>query len=138
MIQLAYVSNASDLMSSAKLASLLRQARSANERAGITGMLLYKDVSFLQVLEGPAEVVHDTYAEIMRDPRHHKVKMLYDRVIVDRDFPDWQMGFRNLDGTDLGEVLGYSEFMEAPDVVRGFFENLTTAKKLLLLFRSQS
>ena len=55
MIQLAYVSNASRLMSSASLSMLLRQARASNKRHDITGMLLYKDGSFLQVLEGPAE-----------------------------------------------------------------------------------
>ena len=138
MIQLAYVSNAVHLMTETDLTDLLRQARAINEAHVITGMLLYKDRSFLQVLEGDSDAVHTLYARIVRDPRHEKVKTLYDEPIAKRDFQEWTMGFRNLNGSDLESLVGYTDFMDKPDVARTFFEDLTTAKKLLLLFRSKS
>jgi hypothetical protein len=138
MIQLAYVSNAVQLMSEADLTALLQQARAINAEHGITGMLLYKDRSFLQVLEGDSESVHTIYARITRDARHEKVRTLYDEPIHKRDFSDWTMGFRNLTGSNLESLVGYTDFMDKPDVARTFFEDLTTAKKLLLLFRSKS
>lgn len=138
MIQLAYVSNSVRLMSEMDLTDLLIQARTINAEHGITGMLLYKDRSFLQVLEGDSESVHAIYARITRDRRHEKVRTLYDEPIDKRDFPDWTMGFRNLSGSDLESLVGYTSFMDKPDVARTFFEDLTTAKKLLLLFRSKS
>jgi hypothetical protein len=138
MIQLVYVSNAVRLMAQPDLTVLLEESRIANTRQGITGMLLYKDRSFLQVLEGEADDVHETYARIIRDSRHEKVRTLYEQPIAGRNFPDWSMGFRNLDGTPLSQLPGYSDFMDKPDVARQFFDDLTTAKKLLLLFRSRS
>jgi hypothetical protein len=138
MIQLVYVSNAVQLMSRSDLTALLEQARAINRDFDITGMLLYKDRSFLQVLEGPEQSVRTIYARIMRDTRHEKVKKLYEQPIARREFADWTMGFRMLDGTELSELVGYCDFMDKPDVARTFFEDLTTAKKLLLLFRSKS
>ena len=138
LIHLAYVSTAVRFMPVDELTALLEQARQKNDRLGITGMLLYKDKSFLQVLEGEPDAVHELYQRIQRDDRHEKVKTLFDEALDTRDFPEWTMGFQNLDGTDLSELEGYSDFLETPDTARTFFEHQTRAKKLLLLFRANS
>jgi hypothetical protein len=138
MIQLAYVSQSIGLMSQQQLLELLDQARAINTEAGVTGMLLYKDGSFIQVLEGDEEAVRAIYGRIQRDPRHENVKTLYEEPAERRDFADWAMGFHNLNGVDLTALPGYSDFMDSPDLARSFFEDLTRAKKLLLLFRSKS
>lgn len=44
--------------------------RTNNERAGITGMLLYKDGNFMQLLEGEKEAVLRLHKNIIVDPRH--------------------------------------------------------------------
>ncbi len=54
MIHLCYVSTAKYLMTQEELLKLLNVARQSNSKLGITGMLLYKDMSFLQVIEGEA------------------------------------------------------------------------------------
>ncbi|MCB1773911.1 MAG: BLUF domain-containing protein [Gammaproteobacteria bacterium] len=125
-------------MARRELVALLRQARRNNARHDVTGMLLYKDKSFFSVLEGECDPVHAIFARIARDRRHEKVKTLYEGPVRERDFVDWTMGFSNPDGGNLSDEAGFTNFMDAPDVARSFFDDLTTAKKLLLLFRSRS
>ncbi len=138
LCQLAYVSSAAHLMSLDELTALLDQSRRKNDRLGITGMLLYKDGSFLQVLEGDPDAVRTLYQHIQRDERHIKVKTLFDEPVRARDFPQWSMGFQNLDGLDLARIDGYSDFFDNPVTARAYFSDRTRAKKLLLLFRSKS
>jgi hypothetical protein len=138
MIQLTYVSQSVGLMSQQKLIELLDQARAINAEADVSGMLLYKDGSFIQVLEGDEDAVRTIFDRIRKDPRHENVRTLYDEKIARRDFPAWAMGFHNLNGLDLTTVPGYTDFMDTPNMARAFFDDLTRAKKLLLLFRSKS
>ena len=138
MIQLAYVSTATRLMSQDDLAGLLRQSRTFNAAHDITGMLLYKDRSFIQVLEGDEEVVMPLYDRIRRDLRHEKVKTLFVSDIDERDFATWSMGFKNLDGVDVQSLQGYCDFMEQGETARAMFEDLTRAKRMLLVFRTKS
>ena len=70
MIRMVYISSAVRLMTDAELVSLLRQCRANNEKAGITGMLLYKGGNFMQALEGPEEDVDRLQRRIETDPRH--------------------------------------------------------------------
>lgn len=138
MIQLAYVSTATRLMSTQGLAELLAESRAFNADHNVTGMLLYKDRSFLQVLEGSEDDVVPLYDRIRRDLRHEKVKTLYMRDVPARDFPDWTMGFKNLNGIDVTQLDGYTNFMESGETARAMFEDMSRAKKLLLLFRAKS
>ena len=52
LILLAYTSVAAHPMTHDELLSRLNSARTSNQRHGITGMLLYMDNCFFQVLEG--------------------------------------------------------------------------------------
>ena len=52
MIQTAYVSRAAETMTQENLLALLQQCLANNEAGGVTGMLLYGNETFLQVLEG--------------------------------------------------------------------------------------
>ncbi|HXM00556.1 MAG TPA: BLUF domain-containing protein [Rhizomicrobium sp.] len=93
MRQLVYVSAASRTLSPADLDSILASARRANPQHDVTGMLLYIDLGFLQVLEGPADGVETTYRRILNDDRHTAQRILVDRTGRDRLFGGWSMGF---------------------------------------------
>ena len=75
------------------LTSACLLARIKNQRLDVTGMLLYHQGSFLQVLEGPAAAVDPLLATIGADQRHHKLMLLLRREIEARNFADWKMGF---------------------------------------------
>ena len=74
-----------------ELDDILQTARAHNGRVGITGALISRWDLFLQLLEGPAEAVAETYDRIRRDRRHVEVTLLGTTRTAERLFPDWQM-----------------------------------------------
>jgi hypothetical protein len=120
------------------LAELLEVSRRKNAELGISGMLLYKDLSFLQVIEGPHEAIRTLYQTIRVDDRHGRVRVLFEEPVAAREFADWSMGFQNLDGEDLSTFDGYTDLMQSGDSARRFFEHPTRAKRLLMQFRALS
>ncbi|GAC96740.1 hypothetical protein PHSY_004324 [Pseudozyma hubeiensis SY62] len=98
LIQVVYTSSArSRLMSIDEVKSILRASRANNTAKGITGLLLYRDGSFAQFLEGPAHAVDSLYDTIERDQRHHGVIRVLRQSVTKRDFRQWSMAFRDLD-----------------------------------------
>lgn len=89
---LVYVSHATAEQTETAVERLLLDARANNARDGITGVLLHRDGSFMQCLEGTEAAVHRTFARIQADPRHDGVIVLLDEPIPERSFPDWTMG----------------------------------------------
>jgi len=93
LIQVIYVSAARNLFNSTQLRELLRLARIKNQRLDVTGMLVYHEGSFLQVLEGPPSAVNPLLETIDHDQRHQRLMLLLRREIEERNFADWKMGF---------------------------------------------
>lgn len=102
-----YLSNASIKFSEEDLRSVLAKSRHNNSPLGITGLLLFYNGAFLQVLEGEEIAVRRLYLKIMKDPRHTSVITLFDKEIEHRDFADWSMGFRNLSSAEWNQMAGY-------------------------------
>ena len=73
------------------LTSILMQARENNARNGITGALICREDVFLQILEGPRDLVTSTFSRILRDERHVDVVNLLSSEIHRRLFPEWSM-----------------------------------------------
>ncbi|MEK6343585.1 MAG: BLUF domain-containing protein [Curtobacterium sp.] len=89
------------------LDELLVHARTANESVGITGLLLYKDHRFLQLLEGPETAVREKMTYITEDPRHDHVTVLLEEQVPERQFPGWTMGYAAEDALQHADVPGY-------------------------------
>lgn len=89
---LVYVSHATAEQTEAEVERLLLDSRRNNARDGITGVLLHRDGSFMQCLEGAEAAVRRTFARIQADHRHDGVIVLLDEPIDARSFPDWTMG----------------------------------------------
>lgn len=97
MIQLAYTSIANREMKQSALLSLLQQARMFNSKHNVSGILLYKDKSFFQVLEGETESIDKLMLSISGDTRHRSVNIIYRRALETRNFVAWSMGFVNIE-----------------------------------------
>jgi hypothetical protein len=110
VIQLIYQSAARGRFGPQELTELLKRARDNNAQRGLTGMLLYDDGSFLQVLEGERDPVLEVYTRILKDPRHDSITKLLEREADERTFGDWQMGFVAVGGIAVS-IPGYSEFL---------------------------
>lgn len=111
LVEIMYASRATQDFSQQDLAELMKKARANNRHMGATGMLLYSERSFLQVLEGPANAVSKLYAEIGRDPRHDELQLLLRAEIEERVFEDWQMGCAVIPGSRLATLDGFCHFM---------------------------
>ncbi len=136
LFHLGYVSTETGDLGSGGMVTLLTEARRTNTLRYITGLLLHRDRSFYQVLEGAEDVVRRTFDSIEKDERHTAIDVLFEGEIDEREFPDWQMGFLNLDGVDIETLEGYSDFLSREDNAKEFLENLSRGKRLALMFRS--
>ncbi|MFZ0828030.1 MAG: BLUF domain-containing protein [Verrucomicrobiia bacterium] len=135
LYQIVYTSTASESFSRADLKELLMESVQRNTRAGITGLLLYNDGTFMQTLEGEEPVVMALFTKISRDPRHHHVIALIHGPINRRDFSDSAMAFRDLNSPELRELPGYSEFLNTPLNGDLLAPDLPKCQQLLLLFK---
>ena len=135
LFRLAYVSSARHLFSKAELLALLNQARDKNARLGITGMLLYKDGNFMQLIEGEETTIHALFAAISADPRHHQSVVVLDESITERLFENWSMGFYDLADPALQTLPGFSSFMNRSLDSQTFGEDPTGCTALFRLFR---
>lgn len=91
--RLIYVSAARESLDPAEIDGLLAISRRNNDRDAITGLLIYHDMTFIQLLEGPPEAIARCFGRITGDPRHGEVSRLIDGPTETRSFPEWQMGF---------------------------------------------
>ncbi|WP_103334276.1 BLUF domain-containing protein [Pseudotabrizicola formosa] len=94
---LAYASAAPEPVCPARLADLLDVSVRNNTRDGISGVLLYHDQSFFQVLEGERQAVEQCYMRILGDSRHSGVLRLWSQRVEERVFSHWAMGYAGPD-----------------------------------------
>ena len=130
-----YVSSAVRPFTPQELEDLLAVSRRNNEAAGVTGMLLYKECHFMQAVEGEPQIVKSLLSRISADPRHQKIVILVENWNAEREFPDWSMGFENLEIPSLHTRVGFSDFLNLPLTGREFCEDPSLAKRLLASFK---
>lgn len=125
LTQLVYASAATVPFSEDDLDALLSQARRCNSQLDVSGVLLYREASFFQVLEGEASTVKSLYNKIGRDKRHDNVLLLANRQIEQRDFGEWSMGYvRN--PADVSELPGFVDFFAG----QGFTQLATDSRRM--------
>jgi len=110
LIRIIYASTATSPMNLADLLDLLEAARGKNLPLGITGMLVYEDGSFLQLLEGKSDAVRALFARVQADRRHTAVTKLVEEPIEAPTFADWSMGFVRAAREDLLSIPGCNDF----------------------------
>ena len=133
--QLIYSSDACAPMDTAALQSILASSRMHNAEDAITGLLLYSNGRFLQVLEGASDALDVAYSRIANDPRHEHVRTVLCRRVVVRDFPDWSMACRVLSAEDVAAHPEFNDFFSSSFDERRFREFASPARFLLLAFR---
>jgi hypothetical protein len=123
--QLVYASTASRPLRDPELLDLVNTARANNSDLNVTGMLLYASGAFIQILEGGPPTVEKLLRKIRRDPRHRGFLILLDRVIVERDFEGWHMGFQKIAQSELDQIAGF----------HGWSGDMTTRRKIASAIR---
>jgi hypothetical protein len=129
LIELSYVSEATNDMGILGLMNLLEDAVHKNKRNGITGVLFYDNRIFGQIVEGYPQHVELIWKAISADPRHSKVQVLDINSLQKRRFSNWSMKFYGSD-----EISQY-----VPELKMGLRDtNATLPSEILTLMRSVS
>lgn len=134
MIRLTYVSTADKDWTPKDLLELLKSCRTNNSANNITGILLYSNRTFFQVLEGEEAVVSEVFKTIEKDPRHKDVTVLEKTKIVDRQFPYWSMGFEKLNPEEFANIEGLNNFLEKDFSTAGLVAHKNIIKPLMSHF----
>ena len=108
--QLMYASSAKKGLEEEDLQDILAVSRLNNAPLDITGLLLYHDGNFIQVLEGPKRAVQGTYDRIVQDGRHLAIQTLLIREVENRLFPDWTMGYKRISDVPQEDQAAFREF----------------------------
>jgi hypothetical protein len=107
MHHIIYLSWATTPFSDEQLRTLLQEARSHNMSIGVTGILVYGNGCFLQVLEGEEATICALYDHIKQDARHRDVTAYANKAITQRAFADWAMAFQAATPAQFVQLAGY-------------------------------
>ena len=129
---LIYASKAEKDLSEKDIIDILKFARKNNEAINVTGMLLFEQGSFLQVLEGEEEVLNKLFTTISKDKRHMDIVKIINEAIPERKFKDWSMGYASLTKSELGSIEGMNDFFQGSSCLTDLDKG--RAKKILIAF----
>lgn len=127
LYRLAYLSTAEYLLPQEDLDNILAVSRKNNAADDITGLLLYHEGNFFQILEGPEDAVQACYKRILGDPRHKGCITLIAEKTPSRRFGAWDMAYVPysdmdpacrqgfLDLQDIRETAKMREVAKEPD-----------------------
>jgi len=94
--QLVYVSNRKPSCTQAEIDKIVAACVKNNPSLNITGVLLYSDTKFIQLVEGESKTITGLYDKIKTDPRHSNPIMISYNAIKEKAFPGWHMGTKTI------------------------------------------
>jgi hypothetical protein len=72
----------------------------------VTGLLIYSDLHFFQILEGEKKVVLELFSKISNDKRHSDIQILSENNVDVRSFPTWEMAYATPSAKELATWSG--------------------------------
>ncbi|GAB5555430.1 MAG: hypothetical protein Sapg2KO_50210 [Saprospiraceae bacterium] len=98
MKRITYISRIAKPLSTTEIETIKIFSSRNNLKVNITGLLVYFEKLFFQIIEGEDEEVDQVYQKIQKDPRHNNILRLKTEYSVgERLFPTWSMKTINLD-----------------------------------------
>lgn len=98
MHHIGYTSRAVGYRNTADLEELCSWSAAHNRQIGVTGLLVFDGVRYIQLIEGEASTVRQLMASIARDSRHERIIYIIDGPTPECAFESWDLaciGFRN-------------------------------------------
>ena len=120
--QLIYISRPTVEVTQDVLLDILNKAQTINHKFKISGLLIFHNGKFMQLLEGGEKEVKDLFEKIQHDPRHSDVRILLETDRPNRCMPLWTMGFSMSGSVDNG--LSNQGFYIAIDETRQLCEKM--------------
>jgi Sensors of blue-light using FAD len=99
--QLVYVSTRKPNCTGEEIEKIVESCRKNNAPLKITGVLLYSETKFIQLVEGEAKTIMGLYDKIKKDNRHTNPVMISYNPINEKSFPSWHMAKRSFTNAEL-------------------------------------
>ena len=93
---ICYVSTASKELSQADIASLFKTVRQKNDTMGVTGILMFSEGNFFQIMEGEHETIIHLFNRIKLDSRHYNIIKILEKPIDNPYFDHYYSGFTTI------------------------------------------
>lgn len=134
--QLVYLSNRKANCTEEEIQKILTSCKKNNPALDITGVLLYSDTKFIQMVEGESKVITELYDKIKLDHRHSNARMIAYGPIKEKAFPSWHMGARKIQGSSVDFKTDITKDDKAvfDNILNGREENGTKVLDLLKKF----
>ncbi len=94
---ISYVSTANPALSETEIQEALDFSKDWNNNHNITGILLYSQGNFFQVLEGEEQLLKDLFDRIKTDERHHNIIPIFQKQVPNTQFERYEADFISLD-----------------------------------------
>ena len=110
VFQLFYVSNSSAECRKSDLDNIIHVAQEKNKERDLTGVLMFRANTFLQILEGKKEDVLSLYQKLHLDTRHKNLLCIFERETNQRLFTNWSMSYCEIGPIDIqmiNEILSW-------------------------------
>ncbi|MDD2816840.1 MAG: BLUF domain-containing protein [Thiotrichaceae bacterium] len=131
MKRLIYISHATRTFTAQEIEAIGEVSAHNNQRNEITGVLLFIQGIFFQILEGKPKDIDVVYGKILKDPRHNEILCLKaEEHLKTRMFPEWSMRVINFEEAYSNDVLFYP--------IKTLLQTLTESFTILERYTPQS
>ncbi|MDR5589550.1 BLUF domain-containing protein [Christiangramia sp. SM2212] len=115
---ISYVSSAARDLSETEINDVLKESEIRNNQKDITGLLLYSEGNFFQVIEGEKEIIKSLYSDINKDSRHFNLIKLFEKTIQNEAYDGYKSDFISEDArygrSDFKYYQHYLEVLDKP------------------------
>ena len=122
--EIIYVSTLADDAPIRVVAEIVMKSRINNQKADLTGLLVFDGQHFCQQLEGCAREVQAVMARIQGDPRHRNVEILHHGPLCERRFRRFSLGYTSGEDIELLERLHLLKGQAAVDAFMALLAGL--------------
>ena len=119
------------------LIGILRKARINNKLSDVTGLLVFVDGTFLQVLEGEESTVKDLMEKISEDTRHRDIKVILGSNVERRTFSNWEMAYTSPSAKILAMWSGLKNTRTVDEILTNLKNNPDIVPELMAYFSEE-
>lgn len=113
---ISYVSTAKRSLSETEIRQILNDSEINNDKQNITGLLLYSEGNFFQIIEGDQKQIIQLYETIEDDSRHFNVIKLFGKEINKESFDGYKSDFISEDARySSARLQNYEHYLEVLD-----------------------
>ena len=94
---ISYVSSVNPELTGDQIQEVLNFSKNWNNDHDITGILLYSEGNFFQVLEGEQNILQSLFSRIESDKRHYNIIKIFEKKVETGHYDNYECNFISLD-----------------------------------------